>query len=305
MSHHIFREIDWLILIVCRLVLNYFMCRWSLSLFGFVSKENLAHVTIDYEEFSNRSIWPIDRTLTYVATLVPSEPLSDSNKRLLPKGRRRLLLWRKYSLRIPRGAYWADEIVRDLGRIHENFKYYSCSRLLVASNVRHLFRMTSFLFSVDPLHKQSVIYAISSGFCFGLVSLNNDKPSFMGYLMTNLSVKKNIFRNFSSIAKVRTFPNGIKPKVYIIARVEFELAYYDIVVYAAGIPSLRFCFHIRGHNLSDLHNIYYILLIIIFAFLVQDLIYWGFVVSVKKSQLLIKGWFIISCGYYSQVMTKE
>ena len=40
---------------------------------------------------------------------------------------------------------------------------------------------------------------------------------------------------------VHTFPKGISPKVNVIARLEFELAYYDVTVhyvshYDTGIP---------------------------------------------------------------------
>ena len=57
----------------------------------------------------------------------------------------------------------------------------------------------------------------------------------MCYLILNPSVEKNSCGIIKPIAK------GIYPKVNLIVPVEFELAYYDLVVkrfnhYAAGIP---------------------------------------------------------------------
>ena len=54
--------------------------------------------------------------------------------------------------------------------------------------------------------------------CFSLVSLFNDISTFVGYLMTNDPSRK-------------TVPGSICPKVDVIARLKFELAYYDSAVH--------------------------------------------------------------------------
>ena len=59
---------------------------------------------------------------------------------------------------------------------------------------------------------------------FGLVSLFNGISTFVGYLMPNL--------NHSWEDKgVHTFPQGICPKVNVIARLEYELVYYDSAIH--------------------------------------------------------------------------
>ena len=54
-------------------------------------------------------------------------------------------------------------------------------------------------------------YGHQKQYWFGLVSLFNGISTFVGYLIY--------------------FPKGICPKVNVIARLEFELAYYDSAVY--------------------------------------------------------------------------
>ena len=59
-----------------------------------------------------------------------------------------------------------------------------------------------------------------------LVSLFNGISTFVGYLMP-MPFSKNYFTNSWADKEVHTFPKGICPKVNVIARLEFELAYYD------------------------------------------------------------------------------
>ena len=76
---------------------------------------------------------------------------------------------------------------------------------------------------------------ISAYIIQGLVSLFNGISTFVGYLMPNLFSKKNSSGTIQPIAGkekgVHTFPKGICPKVNVIARLEYELAYYDSAVH--------------------------------------------------------------------------
>ena len=64
----------------------------------------------------------------------------------------------------------------------------------------------------------------------GLVSFNGIS-TFAGYLMPKTFSKKNRSGTTSPIGGrikgVHAFPKGISPKVNVIERLEFELAYYD------------------------------------------------------------------------------
>ena len=57
---------------------------------------------------------------------------------------------------------------------------------------------------------------------------------FMGYLMSKPTVSKNSGSTIYSIAegnqRVHTLPKGMRSKVNVIVRLEFELAYYDVSV---------------------------------------------------------------------------
>ena len=66
---------------------------------------------------------------------------------------------------------------------------------------------------------------------FGLVSLFNGISTFVGYLMPKLFSLKNYLTHYWEDKGVHTFPKGICPKVNVIARLEYELAYYDSVVH--------------------------------------------------------------------------
>ena len=72
-------------------------------------------------------------------------------------------------------------------------------------------------------------------FRVGLVSLFNGISTFVGYLMPKPFSKKNssgtILTHSWEDKGVHTFPKGICPKVNIIARLEYELAYYDSEVH--------------------------------------------------------------------------
>ena len=61
-----------------------------------------------------------------------------------------------------------------------------------------------------------------------LISLFNGISTFVDFYNPNLFEEQewcNLIHRFAD-----TFPNGISPKVNIIARLEFELAYYDVTV---------------------------------------------------------------------------
>ena len=66
-----------------------------------------------------------------------------------------------------------------------------------------------------------------------MVSLFNGISTFVGYLMPKPFSEKNIRGTFLThrweYKGVHTFPKGICPKVNVIARLGFELAYYDSV----------------------------------------------------------------------------
>ena len=67
----------------------------------------------------------------------------------------------------------------------------------------------------------------------GLVSLFNGILTFVGYLMPKPSLQNssNTIKTIAGrIRKFLTFPNGITPKVNILVRLEFELAYFEAEV---------------------------------------------------------------------------
>ena len=68
---------------------------------------------------------------------------------------------------------------------------------------------------------------IASIYWFDMASLFNDISTFVGYLMANLFSKKNSWEDKG----VYTFPKSICPKVNVIARLEYKLAYYDSAVH--------------------------------------------------------------------------
>ena len=75
-------------------------------------------------------------------------------------------------------------------------------------------------------------------FWLGLVSLFNGISTFVGYLMPNL-----FYENSWVDKGVHTFPKGICPKGNIIARLEYELAYYDSAVHRFNhYTTILFCF---------------------------------------------------------------
>ena len=69
---------------------------------------------------------------------------------------------------------------------------------------------------------------------FGLVSLFNDISTFVGYLMPKQFSSNNssgaILTHSWEEKGVHIFPKGIWPKVNVIARLEYELAYYNSAV---------------------------------------------------------------------------
>ena len=54
---------------------------------------------------------------------------------------------------------------------------------------------------------------------------------FLGYLMPKPFSYKNYLTHCWEDKGIYTFPNGICPKVNVIARLEYELAYYDFAVH--------------------------------------------------------------------------
>ena len=67
---------------------------------------------------------------------------------------------------------------------------------------------------------------------FGLVSSLNGILTSVGYLMPKpFSLKWYYLIHSSEDMWVHTFPEGICPKVNVIARLEYELAYYDSAVH--------------------------------------------------------------------------
>ena len=90
---------------------------------------------------------------------------------------------------------------------------------------------------------------MSNTFPFGLVSFFNGISTFVGYSMPKPSLEKNISDVSVTYSwedlTFLTFPKGICPKVNVIARLEFELAYYDSAVqrfnhYTFPLPTLSF-----------------------------------------------------------------
>ena len=71
---------------------------------------------------------------------------------------------------------------------------------------------------------------------FGLVSLFNGISNFVGYLTAKLFSLKNSSWEDKNI---HTFPKGICLKVNVIARLEFEFAYYDSVVHHFNYYTMR------------------------------------------------------------------
>ena len=77
---------------------------------------------------------------------------------------------------------------------------------------------------------------------FYLVSLFNDISTFVDYLIPTRSLPRNNSDIIEFIAegnRIHTFPKGISPKVNVIAKQEFELAYFVAAVqyfnhYATG-----------------------------------------------------------------------
>ena len=65
---------------------------------------------------------------------------------------------------------------------------------------------------------------------FGLVSLFNGISALVVYIMPKPISLKNSSGTIWEDEKVHTFPKGICPKVNVIARLEYELAYYDSAV---------------------------------------------------------------------------
>ena len=68
------------------------------------------------------------------------------------------------------------------------------------------------------------------------LSLFNGISTFVGYLMPKPFSEKN---SSGEDKEVHTFPKGICPKVNVIARLEFELAYYDSEVHRFNHYSTR------------------------------------------------------------------
>ena len=66
---------------------------------------------------------------------------------------------------------------------------------------------------------------------FGLVSLFNGISAFVGYLMQKPFSEKNYLTHSWENKGIHTFPKSICPKVNVIARLEYELAYYDSAVH--------------------------------------------------------------------------
>ena len=68
-----------------------------------------------------------------------------------------------------------------------------------------------------------------------LVSLFDDISTFVGYLIAKSILQEAqqwYYLTHSWEDKgVHTFPHGIRPKVNVIARLEFDLAYYDSAVH--------------------------------------------------------------------------
>ena len=68
----------------------------------------------------------------------------------------------------------------------------------------------------------------------GMVSLFNGISSLIVYLMPKLSLQKNsndtVQPIIGEIKRVYSFPNGISPKLDIIAQIELELAYFKAAV---------------------------------------------------------------------------
>ena len=65
--------------------------------------------------------------------------------------------------------------------------------------------------------------------CFIWASFFNIMSTFVGYLILKPSVLKNS-SSTEGDKRVHAFPNGISPKVNIMARLAFELVYYDVTV---------------------------------------------------------------------------
>ena len=64
----------------------------------------------------------------------------------------------------------------------------------------------------------------------------NDISTFMGSLMPNLSLKIWHYLTHSWRDKrVHSLPSGISPKGYVIARLEFELTFYDVAIHHVAI----------------------------------------------------------------------
>ena len=72
-------------------------------------------------------------------------------------------------------------------------------------------------------------------FLFSFVSLFSGITTFVGYLMLKPSFEKNISCNIwpivGRIKRIHTLPKSIFSKVNVIARLYFELTYYDSVVH--------------------------------------------------------------------------
>ena len=80
---------------------------------------------------------------------------------------------------------------------------------------------------------------------FGLVSLFNGISTFVGYLVPEEQLWYYLTRSWED-KEVHTFLESICPKRNVIARLEYELAYYNSAVhrfnhYTTMIPTLNLC----------------------------------------------------------------
>ena len=115
---------------------------------------------------------------------------------------------------------------------------------------------------------------------FCLFLLLNGISTFLGYLMPRQSFYKNSSGSWED-KRVHTFPKGICPEVKVIARLEFELAYFDSVVqcfnnYATKTLYLNYLGEENKGSYSSLSSFIIIIIINIIKVWQQHRILWLF-----------------------------